>query len=81
MAKQILLDNIDLVHTTARGVDRIKRNLNIDTHDVVKYCRQKILDPNCQIYRQGKNWYCESQNMVITINANSYTIITAHISK
>ena len=34
--KKILLDNIDKIHTTEMGVDRIKRNLKIDTADVVE---------------------------------------------
>ena len=78
MDKQILIKNIDLVHTTEMGVDRIKRNLKIETNDVVGYCKQKVLDKRCNIYRQGKNWYCEIEDIVITINAYSYTIITAH---
>ncbi len=81
MDKGVLIDNIGLVHTTEMGIDRIKRNLRIDTKDVVEYCKQKVLDKNCNIYRQGKNWYCEIDDMVITINAYSYTIITAHKRK
>ena len=49
MDKQILIDNIDLVHTTEMGIDRIKRNLKLDTNDVVEYCKQKVLDKNCKI--------------------------------
>lgn len=79
--KKILLDNIDKIHTTEMGVDRIKRNLKIDTADVVEYCKNKVLDKNCNIYKQGKNWYCEVENIKITINSYSYTIITAHIVK
>lgn len=79
--KRILLDNIDKIHTTEMGVDRIKRNLKIDTADVVAYCINKILDKNCNIYKQGKNWYCEVENIKITINSYSYTIITAHTVK
>lgn len=41
--KKILLDNIDKVHTTEMGIDRIKRNLKIDTADVVEYCKNKVL--------------------------------------
>lgn len=41
--KQILLDNIDKVHTTEMGIDRIKKNLKIVTEDVVAYCINKIL--------------------------------------
>ena len=55
--KKILLDNIDKIHTTEMGIDRIKRNLKIDTADVVEYCKNKVLDKNCNIYKQGKNWY------------------------
>lgn len=52
--KKILLDNIDKIHTTKMGVDRIKRNLKIDSDDVVKYCKNKMLDKKCNIYKQGK---------------------------
>lgn len=61
--KKILLDNIDKIHTTEMGIDRIKRNLKIDTADVVEYCKNKVLDKNCNIYKQGKNWYCEVENI------------------
>lgn len=79
MNKEILLLNIDKVHTTKMGIDRIKRNLKVDTNDVVEYCQNKVIDKNCNIYKQGKNWYCEIDNIKITINSYSYTIITAHI--
>ncbi|MEI3265091.1 MAG: DUF3781 domain-containing protein [Gemmiger sp.] len=79
--KQILLDNISKVHTTERGIDRIKKNLKLNTNDVVEFCKNKILDKNCNIYKQGKNWYCEIDNIKITINSYSYTIITAHLIK
>lgn len=79
MNKEILLLKIDKVHTTKMGIDRIKRNLKLDTNDVVEYCKNKVIDKNCNIYKQGKNWYCEIDNIKITINSYSYTIITAHI--
>ena len=79
--KKILLDNIDKVHTTVMGIDRSKRILKRDTTDVVEYCKNKVLDKNCNIYKQGKNWYCEVENIKITINSYSYTIITAHVVK
>uniref|UniRef100_UPI003FF055DF DUF3781 domain-containing protein n=1 Tax=Holdemanella porci TaxID=2652276 RepID=UPI003FF055DF len=79
--KQILLDNISKVHTTEMGIDRIKKNLKLNTNDVVEFCKNKILDKNCNIYKRGKNWYCEIDNIKITINSYSYTIITAHLIK
>lgn len=78
MNKEVLLSNIDKVHTTKMGIDRIKRNLKLDVNDVVEYCKAKVLDKNCNIYKQGKNWYCEIDGVKITINSYSYTIITAH---
>jgi len=79
MNKEVLLSNVDKIHTTEMGVERIKKNLNLNTNDVVEYCKNKVLDKNCTIYKQGKNWYCEIDNIKITINSYSYTIITAHI--
>ena len=74
-----LLKNISKLHTTEMGIDRIKRNLNLKNQDIVLYLKNKILDKNSLIYKKGKNWYIETQNIKITINSNSYTIITAHI--
>lgn len=79
--EQILLDNIDKIHTTEMGMDRIRKNIELDDCDVVGYCKKKILDKKCNIYKQGKNWYCENDNVKITINSYSYTIITAHLIK
>ncbi len=76
-----LMDNIDQIHTTPMGMERIKRNLKLGDTDVVEYCKNKMRDKNCIIYRQGKNWYCEVDHIKITVNAYSYTIITAHILK
>ena len=81
MNKEILLSNIGKIHTTKMGIDRIKMNLKLDTNDVVKFCKNKIIDNNCDIYKQGKNWYCEIDNIKITINSYRYTIITAHLIK
>ena len=43
MDKQILFDNIDRIHTTDMGVDRIKKNLSLDEADVVEWCTYKIM--------------------------------------
>lgn len=72
-----LISNIDRIHTTPMGIDRIKRNLGLDT-DPVEWCRAAILSSEAEIRRQGKNWYITSMGAVITVNAYSLTIITAH---
>lgn len=79
--REELLLNSDKIHTTEMGIDRIKKNLGLDTHDVVNYCRNIIMDEKCKIYKQGKNWYCELDPIRITINSYSFTIITAHMIK
>jgi len=73
-----LIVNLDKLHTTEMGIDRIKRNLQISVEDVVKYCYDKILNDTAIIERKGKNWYIIVDNCKITVNAYSYTIITAH---
>ena len=73
-----LINNIYKLHTTDMGVSRIKRNLNIN-EDVIEYCKKIILDKNSNIYKKGKNFYCENGNIKLTINSYSYTIITAHM--
>ena len=78
--KNDLIENIEKLHTTTMGVDRIRRNLSLgkDVKDVVAFCRQKILAPTANISRQGKNWYVKIDACIITVNAYSFTIITAH---
>lgn len=76
-----LLANLDKLHTTEMGIDRMKRNLKIDEADVVKYCYGMILYPKAFIQQKGKNWYVYIENVKITVNAHSYTIITAHKSQ
>lgn len=78
MNKEILLANIDKIHTTEMGISRIKKNLKLNNNDIVEYCKNQILNKSCNIYKKGKNWYCEIDNIIITINSYSYTIITAH---
>ena len=78
MDKSELVNNLDKLHTTDLGIVRIKKNLNIDVIDVVDWCREKIKDENAVIMRKGKNWYIHRDNCQITVNAYSYTIITAH---
>jgi len=72
-----LLENINKIHTTPMGIIRIKRNLGLETNDVVNWCKKKIKDSK-NMQRKGKNWYIYTNESIITVNANSYTIITAH---
>lgn len=73
-----LILNLDRLHTTELGVMRITRNLSLEVEDVVTWCREKIQSADASINRNGKNWYINIDNCEITVNAYSYTIITAH---
>ena len=73
-----LIENIDKLHTTQLGMGRIKKNLQLETDDVVSWCKVRITDKNTKIERVGKNWYAIADDCKITVNARSYTIITAH---
>lgn len=73
-----LLQNTEKLHTTDSGTARIRQNLSLDTRDVVSWCKEKIQEPDAVIDRSGKNWYVYTGDCTITINAHSYTIITAH---
>lgn len=76
-----LRKNLNKLHTTELGIKRIKRNLSLDTDDVADWCRSKINSADAVITRNGKNWYVNVDNCIITVNAHSYTIITAHKEK
>ena len=71
---------IEKIHTTELGIVRVKRNLELKTNDVVNWCKNEIKKSN-KISKKGKNWYVAGEKFIITINANSYTIITAHKNK
>lgn len=79
-ATRELLENIEKIHTTQMGYDRIKRNLSLICSDdeVITFCKKKILDKKSIIARCGKNWYIHNEKIILTVNAYSFTIITAH---
>ncbi len=72
-----LITNIEKLHTTELGAVRIKKNLHLDTDDVIEWCKETIKQADI-IIGQGKNWYAYCKGIVITVNAQSNTIITAH---
>ena len=77
MHKEILLENIDKIHTTEMGIGRIQKNLGIDD-EPVGYCISKLKQDNSVVTKEGKNYYVNVDDCKITINSSSFTIITAH---
>lgn len=78
MADNELLRNLDKLHTTELGVVRIQRNLSLDTDDVISWCKNKINSEKAVISKNGKNWYINVDDCILTVNAYCYTVITAH---
>ena len=74
---QNLTVDLDKLHITDLGAARIKRNLDLQVDDVVLWCQEFVKQADI-IIGQGKNWYVYRSGAVITINAQSNTIITAH---
>ena len=70
-------ENLDKLHTTELGQVRIKKNLNIDVTDVTDWCKE-IINKADIIIGQRKNWYVYYNGIVLTVNARSFTVITAH---
>lgn len=76
--KKELLENINKIQTTELGIKRIKRNLSLKTDNVVEYCLNILKNENYEIEKKGKNFYVKYEDITFTINASSFTIITAH---
>lgn len=75
----LLLKNINKIHTTLLGDKRIKKNLKLEEDiDSVEFCKEIIQDNETNITHIGKNYYCLYKNIKIVINSYSFTIITAH---
>ena len=77
MHKKILLENVDKIHTTEMGIGRIQKNLGID-EEPVNYCISKLKQDNSVVTKEGKNYYVNVDDCIITVNAGSFTIITVH---
>ncbi len=59
-----LLKNLDKLHTTKLGIKRIKRNLSLDTDDVVGWPKTKF---NCQC-----NSYKKREKLVYQCRSSYY---------
>lgn len=76
-----LMHNLEKIHTTELGIERIGRNLTLNAEDIIGWCKERIQSPKATSIKKGKNWYVREGGYCITINADSYTIITAHREK
>ncbi len=77
-SKTTLFPFINRIHSTPMGIERIKKNMNLKTNDVISYVKDLLKKDECQVIRRGKNYYAIIDGYQITIHASSYTIITVH---
>ena len=73
-----LEDHLNIIHTTEMGAQRIRRNLGLQESDICTWFRSMILSQDAFIEKCGKNWYVRANGCEMTVNASSYTVITAH---
>lgn len=68
-----LLENLEKLHTTELGVVRIKRNLGLETDDVVAWCKNAILTAakNIENEETGGGETCKTVYNEKSSNANS----------
>lgn len=52
---EIVIMNLEKLHTTDSGIQRIKSNLSLDTDDVIAWCKKKVQNLRSVITRKGKN--------------------------
>ncbi|HBB05501.1 MAG TPA: conjugal transfer protein [Firmicutes bacterium] len=76
--KGILLANIERIHATERGEERLIQNLKLANRNPIRYVKDVLRNPKSHVYKKGKNFYCEYNHVRLTINASTFTMITAH---
>ena len=76
--KEVVIENIERIHTTEMGIERIEKNLELNNVDVVEYCKEIIKNKKSDVVKKGKNYYVYFEDKFLTINSSSFTIITAH---
>lgn len=80
MNKEILINNLEKLHTTKLGRERVIDNLCLEYQiDVTSFVKNIILNEDIEVFKKGSNLYIKNYNYIITINSRTYTIITAHL--
>jgi len=77
MNAEVLISNIDKIHTTELGFVRIRKNLGLEESvDIVAFCKELVSSSDCEIRKNGKNWYCRKGDVELTVNSYNYCVIT-----
>lgn len=76
--KRCLVEKIDKIHLTFLSEKRIKKNLRTDADDILLFCKTLITDKSSSVIKKGKNYYVSLNGITLTVNASTFTVITAH---
>ena len=80
MNKEILINNLEKLHITKLGRERVIDNLCLEYQsDVTSYVKNIILNEDIEVSKKGSNLIVKTYNYEITINSRTFTIITAHL--
>ena len=74
--KEEMLNRVEELHTTPMGYIRINSIFQKDD-ECISYIKEILKDPSTDVIRLGKNYYLYCKDYIVTINASSFTIITA----
>ena len=81
--KEVLKNHIPLIHNTELGEERINKNTGLYPDEILSEIKDAlIVNTNLsEVKRIGKNYYLKYRDVEFTINASSYTVITAKVVK
>lgn len=75
-----LFANLDRVHATESAAKRIGKNMGIPAEDAVLWCKRQMQNPD-SITRGDKHWKVRGDGFVITVDVESFLIVTARREK
>lgn len=75
----VTINNLDKIHTTTIEINIIIKNLKLDDFDIINFCKKLLKEKNCKMSKHSNNWYCKTNNTILTINSNSYSMIQVHL--
>lgn len=74
--KEILKDNIELVHIEELSINKIKRCLNVYDNPLV-YIKNIILSNDSRVIKNGSTYYVSLKNVMLSIDAGSFKVVSA----
>ncbi len=74
--KEILNDNIELVHIEEFSINKIKRCLNVYDNPL-DYIKNIILSNDSRVIKNGSTYYVSLKNVMLSIDADSFKVVSA----